>query len=68
MAEPKNPVAPVINVVIYKEGGSNGSPKFPMPNSYNFLLKYGHLTNNTEALEHVEITLDKMYLTRNVPK
>ena len=42
------------------EGGTNGAPKFPMPNAYNFLLKYGHLSNNPEVLEHVEITLDKM--------
>ena len=42
------------------EGGSNGAPKFPMPNAYNFLLRYAHLSKNTEVLEHVEITLDKM--------
>ena len=43
-----------------KEGGSNGAPKFPMPNSYNFLMQYGHLSNNIDVLEHVEVTLDKM--------
>ena len=42
------------------EGGTNGAPKFPMPNAYNFLLKYGHLSNNPEVSEHVELTLDKM--------
>ncbi|MBC8265575.1 MAG: thioredoxin domain-containing protein [Flavobacteriales bacterium] len=42
------------------EGGSNGSPKFPMPNAYHFLLKYAHLSNNKEVLNHVELTLDKM--------
>ena len=42
------------------EGGTNGAPKFPMPNAYNFLLKYGHLSNNLEVSEHVELTLDKM--------
>ncbi len=42
------------------EGGSNGAPKFPMPNAYNFLLRYAHLLKNNEILEHVEITLDKM--------
>jgi uncharacterized protein len=42
------------------EGGTNGAPKFPMPNAYNFLLHYAHLSKNTEVLEHVEITLDKM--------
>jgi hypothetical protein len=42
------------------EGGSNGAPKFPMPNSYSFLLHYAHLSKNAEVLEHVEITLNKM--------
>ena len=42
------------------EGGSNGAPKFPMPNAYSFLLKYGHLANNKQVLDHVELTLDKM--------
>ena len=43
-----------------REGGSNGAPKFPMPNAYHFLLKYSHLTNNKEVLDHVELTMDKM--------
>ncbi len=42
------------------KGGSNGAPKFPMPNAYNFLLKYAHLARNTDVLNHVELTLDKM--------
>ena len=42
------------------EGGSKGSPKFPMPNAYSFLLKYGHLSKSQEILDHVKITLDKM--------
>ncbi len=42
------------------EGGSNGSPKFPMPNAYNFLLRYAHLSDNKEVLDHVELTLDKL--------
>ncbi len=42
------------------EGGSNGAPKFPMPNAYSFLLKYAHLSKNTHVLNHVKLTLDKM--------
>ena len=42
------------------EGGSNGAPKFPMPNSYNFLLRYAHLSNNKEVLEHIKLTLNKI--------
>ncbi|MFT7114137.1 MAG: hypothetical protein ACI8P7_000918 [Candidatus Azotimanducaceae bacterium] len=42
------------------DGGHKRAPKFPMPNNYEFLLKYGHLSANEEALEHVELTLSKM--------
>ena len=42
------------------EGGSNGAPKFPMPNAYSFLLKYAHLSDNKEVLDHIELTLNKM--------
>jgi len=42
------------------EGGANGAPKFPMPNSYNFLLKYSHLSGKSYVSEHVELTLNKM--------
>ncbi len=42
------------------EGGNSGAPKFPMPNAYHFLLKYGHLAEDTKVLKHVELTLDKM--------
>ena len=31
-----------------------------MPNSYNFLLKYAHLADNKECLDHIEITLEKL--------
>ncbi len=43
-----------------EDGGSEGAPKFPMPNSYNFLLKYAHLADNKECLDHIEITLEKL--------
>ncbi len=44
----------------YKNGGRVGSPKFPMPNNYEYLLKYGSKYNDKEALQSVELTLDKM--------
>lgn len=43
-----------------KEGGRKGEPKFPMPNNYEFLLKYASLYDDAEAMEAVKITLDKM--------
>ena len=42
------------------EGGSNGAPKFPMPNAYTFLLRYAHLSENKKVLEHIELTLNKI--------
>jgi len=42
------------------EGGNLGAPKFPMPNNYLFLLRYGHLSNNDELLKQVHLTLGKM--------
>ncbi len=44
----------------YNNGGRKGSPKFPMPNNYEFLLKYGNHYNDAKSLEAVETTLDKM--------
>jgi len=43
-----------------KNGGPNRSPKFPLPNNYEFLLDYGILNEDIEVLNHVALTLDKM--------
>ena len=50
----------VIRHVDFKDGGRTGAPKFPMPNNYEFLLKYYDLTADEQALEATKITLDKM--------
>lgn len=42
------------------DGGPAKAPKFPLPNNYLFLLRYGTLTKNEAALRHVHITLQKM--------
>lgn len=47
------------------EGGPNISPKFPLPNNYQFLLQYSFaksLSNekHVEVLKQVELTLQKM--------
>jgi len=47
-------------LIDYEEGGRKGAPKFPMPNNYEFLLKYAHLNKDAKALEAVTTTLDKM--------
>ncbi len=43
-----------------REGGPNRAPKFPLPNNYRFLLRYGFQAGDVEALRHVYLTLDKM--------
>ncbi len=43
-----------------KEGGPNRSPKFPLPNNYEFLLRYATLNNDQFMLNHVNLTLEKM--------
>ncbi|KAF2519988.1 thioredoxin domain-containing protein [Flavobacterium salilacus subsp. salilacus] len=41
-------------------GGYARAPKFMMPNNYLFLQRYGYQTNNTELLNHVDLTLTRM--------
>jgi uncharacterized protein YyaL (SSP411 family) len=45
----------------YKYGGFGYSPKFPTPHNLFFLLRYWKLTDEKEALDMVEKTLDGMY-------
>ncbi|MBK7430729.1 MAG: thioredoxin domain-containing protein [Bacteroidetes bacterium] len=42
------------------DGGPNRSPKFPLPNNYEFLLRYAVDTKDHELLKHVDLTLKKM--------
>lgn len=42
------------------EGGNNRAPKFPLPNSLQFLLRYYYHTKDQSALDHLSLTLDKM--------
>lgn len=43
-----------------QEGGHTRVPKFPMPNNWLFLLRYGVLANDPEIVEHVHLTLRKI--------
>ncbi|WP_019037025.1 thioredoxin domain-containing protein [Psychroflexus tropicus] len=45
-----------------KSGGLKGAPKFPMSNSWQFLLQFYDLTSNPFAAEAVTITLKEMAL------
>ncbi len=41
-------------------GGRNGAPKFPIPNNYQFLLRYAKQTENDNILNYVNTSLTKM--------
>ncbi len=43
-----------------REGGPNRAPKFPLPNNYEFLLRYAFLNDDGEVKNHVALTLEKM--------
>jgi uncharacterized protein YyaL (SSP411 family) len=43
-----------------EEGGPNKAPKFPLPNNYDFLIRYGFIAHDDRIKKHVELTLDKM--------
>lgn len=42
------------------EGGPNRAPKFPLPNNYQFLLRFAHLNKDESLQKQVYLTLDKM--------
>ncbi len=41
-------------------GGNDYAPKFPMPNNYHFLLRYGVQAENKEILDYTNTTLKQM--------
>lgn len=44
----------------HREGGPNRSPKFPLPNNYELLMRYAQQRGNGALSNHVELTLNKM--------
>ncbi|MDX2248766.1 MAG: thioredoxin domain-containing protein [Bacteroidia bacterium] len=48
------------NEIDLNKGGLNKTPKFPMPNIHQFLLRYYALTGEEEALTAVKVSLDQM--------
>ena len=42
------------------DGGRRGAPKFPMPNNYEYLLKYSLLYDSPSGLEAFYTTINKM--------
>ncbi|HHH54668.1 MAG TPA: thioredoxin domain-containing protein, partial [Bacteroidetes bacterium] len=41
-------------------GGTKQAPKFPLPNNYEFLLRYSIQSGDNDIRKFVELTLDKM--------
>lgn len=48
------------NGLDHEDGGPNRAPKFPLPNNYQALLRYAHLSGDEALMQHVHLTLDKM--------
>jgi uncharacterized protein YyaL (SSP411 family) len=44
------------------KGGMDRAPKFPMPSIYKFLLRYYDISQNPEALAHLELSLNRIAL------
>ncbi len=44
----------------YKWGGRNGAPKFMMPNNWDYLLRYYHISKNEKVLQAINTTLNRM--------
>ena len=43
-----------------QEGGMGTSPKFPVPNNWQFLMRYAFLMKDDEVARQVKLTLNKM--------
>ena len=55
-----NIVDPWIETFDQNEGGYRRTPKFPLPNNWSFLLRYGALSKDQAILDHVHFTLEKI--------
>jgi len=44
----------------YKNGGFGSAPKFPLPNSWTFLLRYAYNAGNEKLLHSTALTLNRM--------
>ncbi len=50
----------IILQINFTNGGTQGAPKFPMPNIYQFLMNYYFHTKNPKAIEAITVTLDNI--------
>ncbi len=56
----KEIIKPWIETFDKTEGGYLRVPKFPIPNNWTFLLRYGVMMEEQEIIEHVHFTLKKI--------
>lgn len=49
-----------MGIIDQEEGGPNRAPKFPLPNNYQFLMRWAVLSKQNHVLDHVHLTLKKM--------
>lgn len=49
-----------LEIVDQEEGGPNRAPKFPLPNNYQFLLKYSEVYDRKHVMAYTHLTLKKM--------
>lgn len=42
------------------DGGPDRAPKFPIPNNFQYLMRYAHQTENEDVMDYVNTTLIKM--------
>lgn len=45
-----------------KHGGINGAPKFPLPNNWKWLLEFGRINHEKDALDHALFTVQSICL------
>lgn len=55
-----NVVEPWFESFDSQEGGYRRTPKFPLPNNWQFFLRYGSLSKDESLLKHVHFTLEKI--------
>jgi uncharacterized protein len=53
---------PLMHTFDLKEGGYSRAPKFPLPNNWQFVLRYAHLMKDDVARNALNVTLEKMAL------
>jgi uncharacterized protein YyaL (SSP411 family) len=50
----------IISYIDFTNGGTKGAPKFPMPNTHQFLMDYNFHTKDPKAIEAIKVTLDNV--------